>query len=261
MAKKRRKRPMRKVETHLNEIIGKQGCAHLALVDPDKCDPLFAKQVSLEASRIGSAAIMVGGSTSVGGEILDNVIKGLKSGSDLPVILFPGNLFGVSKYADAVWFMSVLNSTNPFYITGAQAVGSRMVRAYDLEALPMGYIIVSPGGTAGFISQANEIPYDKPEAAAIYALASQYMGMRYVYLERGSGVESPVSQAMVKMTKRILTESKLIVGGGIRNRAQAREVAQAGADIIVTGTVLEEKGLALALGEILAGIEEGVNAR
>lgn len=252
---------MRRVETYLNAKIAEKGCIHLALVDPDKCDTSFAKQVSQEAKSLGSTAIMVGGSTSVGGEYLDGVIKGLKSGSDLPVILFPGNLFGVSRFADAVWFMSVLNSTNPFYITGAQAVGSRMVRAFDLEALPMGYIIVSPGGTAGFISQANEIPFDKPEAAAIYALAAQYMGMRFIYLERGSGVEAPISQAMVKVTKKILSEAKLIVGGGIRRREQAREVAQAGADLIVTGTVLEEKGLGIAFREILAGIEEGVNAR
>jgi phosphoglycerol geranylgeranyltransferase len=252
---------MKKVEAHLNAKISERGCIHLALVDPDKCDPTFAKHVSQEASNLGSTALMVGGSTSVGGDYLDSVIKGLKSGSDLPVILFPGNLFGVSKYADAVWFMSVLNSTNPFYITGAQAVGSRMVRAFDLEALPMGYIIVSPGGTAGFISQANEIPFDKPEAALIYALAAQYLGMRFVYLERGSGVEAPISQAMVRMTKKALSEAKLIVGGGIRRREQAREVAQAGADIIVTGTVLEEKGMGMTLSEILAGIEEGVNAR
>lgn len=252
---------MRRVEAYLNAKIGERGCAHLALVDPDKCDPSSAQQISREAKVLGSAAIMVGGSTGMGGDYLDGVVKGLKSGSDLPVILFPGNLFGVSKYADAVWFMSVLNSTNPFYITGAQAVGSRMVKAFDLEALPMGYIIVSPGGTAGFISQANEIPYDKPEAAVIYALAAQYLGMRFVYLERGSGVEAPISPTMVKMTKRALTEAKLIVGGGIRRREQAREVAQAGADIIVTGTVLEEKGSSMTLSEILAGIEEGVNAR
>jgi phosphoglycerol geranylgeranyltransferase len=125
----------------------------------------------------------------------------------------------------------------------------------------LGYIIVSPGGTAGFISQANEIPFDKPEAATIYALAAQYMGMRFVYLERGSGVEAPISQAMIKMTKKALNDAKLIVGGGIRRREQAREVALAGADIIVTGTVLEEKSLGFAFSEILAGIEEGVNAR
>jgi phosphoglycerol geranylgeranyltransferase len=197
----------------------------------------------------------------MGGECLDILINGLKAGSDLPVILFPGNLFGVSKFADAVWFMSVLNSTNPFYITGAQAIGSRMIAAYDLEAIPLGYILISPGGTAGFISQANLVPYDKPEAAAIYALAAQYMGMRFVYLERGSGVETPISPIMVKTVKRVLKEAKLIVGGGIRRKEQAKELAQAGADIIVTGTILEEKQTGASLGEIIRGIEEGVNER
>ena len=125
----------------------------------------------------------------------------------------------------------------------------------------MGYIIISPGGTAGFISQANAIPYEKPEAAAIYALAAQYMGMRFVYLERGSGVEAPISPTMVKVVKKVINEARLIVGGGIRKREQAREIAGAGADIIVTGTVIEEKGISASIKEIIRGIEEGVNER
>jgi phosphoglycerol geranylgeranyltransferase len=252
---------MRKVENLLNSRINEKGCIHVALIDPDKCDPQLAKKFSREAKEAGTSALMVGGSTSMGGELIDELIKGLKAGSDLPVILFPGNLFGVSKYADAVWFMSVLNSTNPFYITGAQAIGSRMVKAYNLEAIPLGYIIISPGGTAGFISQANAIPYEKPEAAAIYALAAQYMGMRFVYLERGSGVEAPISPTMVKVVKKVINEARLIVGGGIRKREQAREIAGAGADIIVTGTVIEEKGISASIKEIIRGIEEGVNER
>jgi len=252
---------MRKVEKLLNSKINEKGCIHIALIDPDKCDPQLARRVSQEAKEAGTSALMLGGSTSIGGEIVDELIKGLKMSSDLPVILFPGNLFGVSKYADAVWFMSVLNSTNPFYITGAQAIGSRMVKAYNLEAIPLGYIIISPGGTAGFISQANPIPYEKPEAAAIYALAAQYMGMRFVYLERGSGVEVPISPTMVSVVKKVVNEARLIVGGGIRKREQARNIAKAGADIIVTGTVIEEKGIRASIKEIIGGIEEGVNER
>jgi len=252
---------MNRVEDYLNQRMNKKGCIHIALIDPDKCNPQLAEMVSSEAKDLGSSALMIGGSTSFGGDSIDNIIKGLKAGSDLPVILFPGNLFGVSKYADAVWFMSVLNSTNPFYITGAQAVGSRMIKEYHLEAIPLGYIIVSPGGTAGFISQANLIPYDKPEAAAIYALAAQYMGMRFVYLERGSGVEAPISPMMVKIVKKTASESKIIVGGGIRKEAQAKEIAKAGADVIVTGTIIEENGSASLLKEIIGGIEEGVNER
>lgn len=252
---------MKKVEIYLNSKITEKGCIHLALVDPDKCTPQIAKELSREAKGCGTSAIMVGGSTSMGGDYLDNLIGGLKSGSDLPVILFPGNLFGVSRSANAVWFMSVLNSTNSFYITGAQAIGSRMVKAYDLEAIPLGYIIVSPGGTAGFISQANLVPYEKPEAAAIFALAAQFMGMRFVYLERGSGVDGPISPLMVKTVKNVLSESRLIVGGGIRKREQAKEIAKAGADIIVTGSVLEEESAGSSLKDIIGGIEEGVNER
>jgi len=252
---------MKQVETLLNSKINEKGCIHISLVDPDKCDNNLAINLSREAKEAGSCALMVGGSTSMGGEILDALIKSLKEGSDLPVILFPGNLFGVSKYADAVWFMSVLNSTNPFYITGAQAVGSRMVKAFNLEAIPLGYIIISPGGTAGFISQANLIPYEKPEAAAIYALAAQFMGMRFIYLERGSGVDTPISTTMIKVVKKFVNEARIIVGGGIRNRDQAKMIAEAGADIIVTGNVLEERDTGNALREIIGGIEEGVNER
>jgi phosphoglycerol geranylgeranyltransferase len=252
---------MRKIEKFLNLKINEKGCIHIALIDPDKCEPRLSKKISQEAKEAGTSALMVGGSTSIGGEIVDELIKELRLSSDLPIILFPGNLFGVSKYADAIWFMSVMNSMNPFYITGAQAIGSRMVKGYNLEAIPLGYIIINPGGTAGFISQANPIPYEKPEAAAIYALAAQYMGMRFVYLERGSGVEAPISSMMVSVVKKIANEVRLIVGGGIRTREQAKNIAKAGADIIVTGTVIEEKGIGASIKEIIGGIEEGVNER
>ncbi len=105
------------------------------------------------------------------------------------------------------------------------------------------------------------MPYDKPEVAAIYALAAQYMGMRFVYLERGSGVDAPISPSMVKTVKKVADEVKLVVGGGIRTKEQAKEIAKAGADIIVTGTVLEEKESDSSLKEIIGGIEEGVHER
>lgn len=251
---------MRQVESYLNDQIRKMGCIHLTLIDPDKCTPEQARSIAIEGEKLGTSAFMIGGSTCVGGELFDELIKGLKSGSSLPVILFPGSLFGISRYADAVWFMSVLNSSNVYYITGAQAIGARTVRAYNLEAIPLGYIIISPGGTAGFISQAMMIPHDKPEVAAIYSLAAQYMGMRFVYLERGSGVEAPVPPSMVQLVRKVASEVRLIVGGGIKTREQAKELAKAGAEIIVTGNVVEERGIA-GLKEIIGGIEEGVNER
>ena len=49
----------------------------------------------------------------------------------------------------------------------------------------------------------------------------------------------------------------LIVGGGIRDGKTAREKAKAGADIIITGTALENKnGLKKTLTEIISSIED-----
>ncbi|MCX8169697.1 MAG: geranylgeranylglyceryl phosphate synthase family protein, partial [Candidatus Methanomethyliaceae archaeon] len=124
-----------------------------------------------------------------------------------------------------------------------------------------GYIIISPGGAAGFVSQANLVPPDKPEIAAMYALAAQYMGMRFIYLERGSGSNEPVPVKMVEKGRSILDESHLIVGGGIKSKEQAREIARAGAEIIVTGTLLENENYEERMKNILEGIEEGVDER
>ncbi|MCC6012873.1 MAG: geranylgeranylglyceryl/heptaprenylglyceryl phosphate synthase [Candidatus Verstraetearchaeota archaeon] len=249
---------LRRVEKYLVSKIKEKGCIHIALIDPEKCNPEDSKYLSKIIKEAGSTAIMVGGSTYLG-EKLDEIIKGLKDGSDLPVIIFPGNIASISKYADAIWFLSVLNSSNPYYITGAQAISARIIKSYNLEAIPLAYIIISPGGTAGFVSQANPIPIDKPEIITMYALAAQYMGMRFIYLERGSGASEPIPANIVRNVREMLDESHLIVGGGIKNKEQAKELAKAGAEIIVTGTILENN--IELLKDIVDGIEEGVNAK
>jgi phosphoglycerol geranylgeranyltransferase len=75
-----------------------------------------------------------------------------------------------------MFFMSLLNSNNPMFITGFQAMGAPIVRRYNLEAI-FGYIIVGEGSTAAYVGQAHAIPLKKPEVASLYALAAQYIGM------------------------------------------------------------------------------------
>jgi phosphoglycerol geranylgeranyltransferase len=125
------------------------------------------------------------------------------------------------------------------FITGFQALGAPIVKRYNLEAIPLGYIIVGEGSTAAYVGQAHAIPLKKPEVAVLYALAAQYMGMRFVYLEAGSGAEQPVPPEMIHLV--VSTVSiPVIVGGGIRTPEQAATAAKAGASIIVTGTIGEE---------------------
>ena len=228
-----------KVEKYLVEKIRDEGAIHIPLIDPEKTSPENAADIGLTAEEAGSAAIMVGGSTVAAIPRLNNVIKRIKERVSIPIILFPNNLAGISPYADAIWFMSLLNSLNPYYIIGAQVLGASAVKEYGLEPIPMAYIIVGDGGAAGFIGQAQPIPYDKPEVAALYALAAQYLGMRFVYLEAGSGAVKPVPVKTVSLVRNMI-DIPLIVGGGLRNAKDVEDRVCAGADIVVTGTVIEE---------------------
>jgi len=228
-----------KVEKQLQKAIVEKGVAHLTLFDPEKLTPRTAHKLALQVKEAGTTAAMVGGSTATSVYELDAIVKAIKL-SKLPVILFPNAVSGLSQYADAVFFMSLLNSINPYYLSGAQALGAPFVKRYRLEPIPLAYLIIGEHtGAAGFVGNANPIPKDQPELAAIYALAAEYLGMRYVYLEAGSGAKDTVTPEMVRAVRKN-SNIYVVAGGGIRSPAQAQSLAKAGAQLIVTGTVSEE---------------------
>ena len=229
-----------RVEQYLLEMIEKEGSIHMTLVDPEKVTTSSASRLVQEAETCNTAAIMVGGSTSVFTSHLDEVVKAMKESVEIPVILFPNNITGISRYADAIWFMSLLNSADPYFLMGAQVLGAPIIKKFGLEPIPLGYIVVGEGGSAvSVVGKAVPIPYDKPELAAAHALAAEYFGMHFVYLEAGSGAGKSVPVEMARVVKNVIS-LPLIVGGGIRTGEQVNEIVKAGADIIVTGTVLEE---------------------
>jgi phosphoglycerol geranylgeranyltransferase len=196
--------------------------------------------MALAAAKGGTDAIMVGGSVGAAGILLHETVREIKEKTDLPVILFPSSVAGLCENADAVFFMSLLNSRSPAYIVENQALGAPLILRYGLEPIPMAYIIIEPGGTVGFVGDARLIPRRKPELAGAYALSAKFMGMRMVYLEAGSGADSPVPANMVALVKKLLGDVLLIVGGGIRSGDAAAELVAAGADFIVTGTGVEK---------------------
>ncbi len=242
------------VEKYLLEKIKSDGAIHITLIDPEKVTANEAARVAENSKNHGTTAIMIGGSTFASQEHLDNVVKSIKTAVKLPTILFPNNITGISSYADAIWFMSLLNSVDPYFLMGAQILGAPLVKKYGLEPISMGYIIVGEGGTAGVVGKAISVPYNKPELAAAHALAGQYLGMRFIYLEGGSGAANPVPPEMIKAVKHML-EVPLIVGGGIRTKEQAVAAASAGADIIVTGNLTEHTDAGQRIGEMIASIK------
>jgi phosphoglycerol geranylgeranyltransferase len=242
------------VEQYIHEKIRERGAIHMTLLDPQKTKTSECTTIAVEAEGGGTSAIMVGGSTLASKSDLDNVVRDIKKQVEVPVILFPNNISGVSRYADAIWFMSLLNSSSTYYLIDVQALTAQLVRRYGLEVLPMGYIIIGDGGAAGFIGQARGIPYEHPELALGYSLAAESLGMRFIYLEAGSGAKAPVPLEMIKLVRSNLTVP-LIVGGGIRTGSAAKVAAEAGANIIVTGTLVEEtKGVRESIYQIVSHI-------
>jgi len=229
------------VEQLLLESIEESGTIHLTLIDPDFQTPRRAAEIAAMAVEGGTTAIMVGGSVGVGGPKLEYTVREIKNNIDLPVILFPADVGGVCAIADAIFFMSLLNSRNVMYVTTNQALGAPFVKRYEIEPLPMAYIIVEPGGTVGWVGDARPIPADKFNLAEAYALAGKYLGMRWIYLEAGSGASNPVPLKMVSTVKDAINDTKLIVGGGVKTEKQAALLAKAGADAIVTGTAIEHE--------------------
>ena len=224
------------VENYIREAL-KDHKIHLTLLDPEEQTPEEAVSIAVNAVSGGTDGIMLGGSTTNSAD-LDATAKALKENVDVPIILFPGNITGVSKYADAILFMSLLNSSNPYWITGAQALGAPMIKKMGIETISMGYLVVEPGGTVAWVGDAKVIPRKKSDLAAAYAMAAEFMGMKLLYLEAGSGAEEHIPNEMIQVVKKT-TDTLVIVGGGIRSGQDAAEVASAGADIIVTGTVVE----------------------
>jgi len=233
----------------------KNGKLHFSLIDPDKQSPNTAGSMADIAENSGSSAIMVGGSTIVSQRQVDEIVLAIKENSDLPVILFPSGAKYLSKYADAVFFMSLLNSRNLNYIIREHVKGAHFVKYSGIEPISMGYLIVEPGMTAGRIGEVDLVKRLDIDTAIGYGLSAQYLGMKFFYLEAGSGANKPVPNDMIKAVKRNI-KIPLIVGGGIRDMKTAKNVALAGADIIVTGTTLEkDKNLNQTLKDIIQALE------
>lgn len=229
---------------------------HMTLLDPDKQPPEATGRLAADAAGAGTDAIMVGGSTGVTVEKVDAAVLAIKAATRVPVILFPANAGNLSRHADALYFMSLLNSRDPRLIIGEQRRAAPLVRAWGLEAIPMAYLVVEPGMRAGEVGRAEPIPRSQPGLAAEYALAAQMLGMKLVYLEAGSGAPEPVPSEMIRAVK-VSLDVPLVVGGGIRTPEAAASVARAGADIVVTGTIVERAKDGEALRKIVDAVKAG----
>jgi phosphoglycerol geranylgeranyltransferase len=243
-------RPARgRIETYLAEQLA-GGPLHFTLIDPDKSRGERAATLARGAASLGSHAILLGGSTGISREVMSEAARAIKKAVKIPAIIFPEGPGSLTSDADAVLFMSLLNSRNLDLVIRTHARSAGTVRHMGLEAIPMGYLVVAPGMRVGEVGAVDPVPRDDLTGATGYALAAELLGMRFVYLEAGSGAPAPVPTEMVRAVRDAL-EIPLIVGGGIRSGPEARALLGAGANALVTGTITEEEGLGAAFRGIL----------
>ena len=243
-----------KVESFLKSELKKKNALLFVLIDSEVSNLGESNKLAKNVEKIGASAILVGGSSATDQIEMAKVVKGIKKGIKIPIILFPGNVTGIVPGADAILFSSLMNSENPYFITQAQALGAPSVLKFGLEPLPTAYLVIGDGTSAWFVGAARGIPFEKPKIAAAYSLAAQFLGMRFVYLEAGSGAKTNVTPEMVQSVRQVFN-GFLIVGGGIKDVKTAQSLVKAGADALVIGTFLEKGGSIKKLEEIAKAIQ------
>jgi len=234
--------------------IAKDGAGYLVLLDPDHATPAENARLAELAQDAGADIMLVGGSLTLSGRA-EETIAAVKSAVSLPVVIFPGNAGFVAEGADAVLFLSLVSGRNPQFLIGEHVLAAPAVRRMGLETLPTAYMLVDGGATTSveFMSGTRPLPRDKPDIAMAHALAGQYLGMRLVFMDAGSGAREHVPEAMVRAVADYV-DLPVMVGGGIRSPESARSLVESGASLVVTGDIVERTGDSGLLKEIAEAV-------
>ncbi|HDQ45076.1 MAG TPA: geranylgeranylglyceryl/heptaprenylglyceryl phosphate synthase [bacterium] len=218
-----------------------RGAGYLVLLDPDHRSVPELSAMARECEAQGADGFLIGGSLLFS-DHFDALVRSIKEAVSKPVILFPGSSRQLSRHADAVLFMSLISGRNPQALIGEQVLAAPLVHALGIETISMGYMLVESGNVtaAQFMSNTSPIPREKPQIAVAHGLAGQYLGMKLLYLEAGSGAEKSVPETMIQAVSHTVS-IPVIVGGGIRTPHDAAAKVRAGASFVVTGNVLESE--------------------
>lgn len=233
---------------------------HFSLIDPDSQEPEKAGAIARLCEKYGSDAIMVGGSTVPNREVSFNTIAEIKNMCRLPVIIFPNNANTLAPNADYIFFMDLLNSPELEFKKQQHMMGSLLIKKWGVIPIPMGYMVVNTSEKPTTVEtkiNLDIIGERDIETAVSYAVYTECMGMRCVYMDAGSNPDKPIPNDMIRKV-RTATNLPLIVGGGIKTPDVAQQKISMGADVIVTGSLIEENVEKLA--DIVRAIKSASSA-
>jgi phosphoglycerol geranylgeranyltransferase len=229
------------IYNQLLEIIQIKGAAYLVLLDPDNLPEEKVSRFARHCEKSGVDGFLIGGSLLMNDNLEGFLVK-LKAVTTLPTIIFPGDVNQISSTADAILFLSVVSGRNPEHLIGKHVLAAPIIRKCGIEPISTGYLLIESGKTttAQYMSGSLPIPRNKPGIAAATALAAEYLGMKLIYLEAGSGADNSIPNEMVKAVSTFCSVP-VVVGGGIKTPGTAKEKVENGAKIIVTGNFFEDE--------------------
>ncbi|UAY52523.1 geranylgeranylglyceryl/heptaprenylglyceryl phosphate synthase [Ferruginibacter albus] len=219
----------------------KQGKKSFAvLIDPDKVNNSSMEQLIDLSVAAKVDYFFVGGSLVISNYV-DDCIKLIKANCNIPVVLFPGSPSQVSKFADALLYLSLISGRNAELLIGQHVMSAPVIKQSGLEIMPTGYMVIDGGAptTVSYISNASPIPSDKNEIAMCTAMAGEMLGMQLIYMDAGSGAKKAIPEGMIQRVAQSI-EVPLIIGGGIIHPEKAYVNCKAGADVIVVGNAIEK---------------------
>ena len=231
---------MMSIYQKLLDVKDEKGAGFLVLLDPDRMSVPEIVDLARKSEKGGADGFLVGSSLLLSTRF-DEAVREIKANVSIPVTIFPGNANQVSRYADAILFLSLISGRNPHLLIGEQVKAAPAIKEFGLEPIPTGYMIIESGGTTSvqFMSDTQPIPRNKPDIVKAHALAAEYLGMKFVFLEAGSGADSPVPDNIVREVKDFVS-IPIIVGGGIKDPDVAYKKVKSGASFVVIGNFLEE---------------------
>ena len=231
---------MQKVYQELIDKRKKGIKSFVVLIDPDKADKEYINKIVELSLSTSVDYFFVGGSLVVVDRV-NECIQQIKSMCNIPVVLFPGSPSQVSKYADALLYLSLISGRNPELLIGQHVISAPFIKSSGIEIIPTGYVVVDGGAptSVSYISNTAPIPADKSDIAMCTAVAGEMLGLRIIYMDAGSGAKKPIKAEMIKRVAANI-DIPLIVGGGINSAEKAIENCRAGADVIVVGNAIEK---------------------
>lgn len=225
---------------YLISVRDRRGAGYLPLLDPDRLSLDALEERAQLCAEVGADAILVGTSLMLSTRKNVALFERLKRRVDIPIISFPGDASQVVPTADAVLFLSMISGRNPELLIGQHVRAAPLLKDYGVEVISTGYMLIESGTltSAEYMSSTRPMPRGKKDIAMVHALAAQFLGMKLIYLDTGSGAGDSVPDQLITAVVDYVS-LPVVIGGGIRDPETARAKVEAGASFVVTGTAVE----------------------